>query len=149
MTLNSILGFLSLAGWMAVLAGVGIAISNAAQNCSTRGGIALAGVGLIVGITFFLASAGLVTVGPTQVAVVFQAIGGDPAEGNLWKTPLGPGVHIILPIINEPILYSTAVQTYTMSRVVDEGQLRRADAVEARTRDGQQVLIDVLSAVLH
>ncbi|MBO9309605.1 MAG: prohibitin family protein [Chloroflexi bacterium] len=143
MTLSSILGFLSLAGWMAVLAGVGIAISNAAQNRSTRGGIALAGLGFVVGITFFLASSGLVIVGPTQVAVVFQSIGGDPEEGNLWKTPLGPGVHIIFPIINEPILYSTAVQTYTMSRTVDEGQLRRADAVEARTRDGQQVLIDV------
>jgi prohibitin 2 len=143
MTLNSILGFLSLAGWLAVLAGVGIAISNAAQNRPTRGGIALASLGLVVGIVFFLASSGLVTVGATQVAVVFQSIGGDPEEGNLWKTPLGPGVHIILPIINEPILYTTAVQTYTMSRTTDEGQLRRADAVEARTRDGQQVLIDV------
>lgn len=143
MTLNSILGFLSLAGWLAVLAGVGIAISNAAQNRPTRGGIALAGMGLLTGVIFFLASAGLVTVSATQVAVVFQAIGGDPEEGNLWKTPLGPGVHIILPIINEPILYPTVVQTYTMSRVTDEGQVRRADAVEARTRDGQQVLIDV------
>ncbi|PJF36966.1 MAG: hypothetical protein CUN49_02710 [Candidatus Thermofonsia Clade 1 bacterium] len=143
MTLSSILGFLSLAGWLAVLAGVGIAISNAAQNRPTRGGVALALLGLVVGVAFFLASSGLVTVGATQVAVVFQAIGGDPAEGNLWKTPLGPGVHIILPIINEPILYTTAVQNYTMSRVVDEGQIRRADAVEARTRDGQQVLIDV------
>lgn len=143
MTLTSIMGFLSLAGWMAVLAGAGIAISNAAQNRPTRGGIALAAFGLVVGVVFFLASTGLVTVGATQVAVVFQSIGGDPEEGNLWKTPLGPGVHIIMPIINEPILYTTAVQTYTMSRVMDEGQARRADAVEGRTRDGQQVLIDV------
>ncbi len=143
MTLTSIMGFLSLAGWMAVLAGAGIAISNAAQNRPTRGGIALAAFGLVVGVVFFLASTGLVTVGATQVAVVFQSIGGDPEEGNLWKTPLGPGVHIIMPIINEPILYTTAVQTYTMSRVTDEGQVRRADAVEGRTRDGQQVLIDV------
>jgi hypothetical protein len=63
MTLNSILGFLSLAGWMAVLAGVGIAVSNAAQNRPTRGGIALASLGLVVGVVFFLASSGLVTVG--------------------------------------------------------------------------------------
>ncbi|MFN7211015.1 MAG: hypothetical protein ACK4P1_11610, partial [Aggregatilineales bacterium] len=69
MTLNSILGFLSLAGWLAVLAGVGIAISNAAQNRPTRGGIALASIGLLTGVIFFLASAGLVTVGATQVAV--------------------------------------------------------------------------------
>lgn len=143
MSLTSILGFVALAGWIMVLAGAGIAISNAAQNRPTRGGIALAVIGLLIGILFFIASSGLVQVGPTQVAVIFQAIGGNPANNNLWDTPLGPGTHIIVPIINEPIIYDTSSRTYTMSGQPDEGQIRRADAVEGRTRDGQQVDLDI------
>lgn len=143
MTITSILGFISLLGWLMVLAGGGIAISNMGQNKSSRGGVMLALVGLLLGVVFFAASNGVVQVGPTEVAVVFQSIGGNPVNGNLWETPLGPGVHIIVPIINEPILYSTSVRNYTMSRTVDEGQLRRDDAVQARTRDGQQLDMDV------
>lgn len=143
MSISSILGFISLAGWLIVVAGVALAITNAAQQRSTRGGIMLAAVGLIIGVLFFVASSGVVVVGATEVAVVFQAIGGANQAGSLWPTPLGPGVHIIVPIINEPVIYSTQVRSYTMSSVPDEGQLRRADAVEARTADGQQVSIDV------
>jgi len=143
MTITSILGFISLLGWLMVLAGGGIAISNMGQNKSSRGGVMLAIFGLLIGVVFFAASNGVVQVGPAEVAVVFQSIGGDPAEGNLWPNPLGPGVHIIVPIINEPILYSTFVRNYTMSKTVDEGQVRRDDAVQARTRDGQQIDIDV------
>lgn len=143
MSISSILGFISLAGWLIVVAGVALAITNAAQQRSTRGGVMLAVIGLIVGVLFFVASSGVVVVGATEVAVVFQAIGGAGQAGSLWPTPLGPGVHIIVPIINEPVIYSTEVRSYSMSSSPEEGQLRRADAVEARTADGQQVSIDV------
>jgi regulator of protease activity HflC (stomatin/prohibitin superfamily) len=143
MSISSILGFISLAGWLIVVAGVALAITNAAQQRSTRGGIMLAGIGLLIGILFFVASSGVVVVGATQVAVVFQAIGGGDEAGSLWPNPLGPGVHIIVPIINEPVIYSTEVRSYSMSSAPDEGQLRRTDAVEARTADGQQVSLDV------
>lgn len=143
MSISSVLGFISLAGWLIVVAGVALAITNAAQQRSTRGGIMLAAIGLVIGILFFVASSGVVVVGATQVAVVFQAIGGADQAGSLWPNPLGPGVHIIVPIINEPFIYSTEVRSYSMSSQPEEGQLRRADAVEARTADGQQVSIDV------
>src|SRR5664279_876464 len=143
MTLNSILGFVSLVGWLMVIGGAGIAISNAAQNRSSRPGILLALVGLFVGILFFIASTGLVTVGATEVAVVFQSVGGDPATNSLWPTPLGPGVHIIIPIINTPFIYSTAIQDYTMSKTSNEGAVSGDDSVQVRTSDGQQVYLDV------
>jgi regulator of protease activity HflC (stomatin/prohibitin superfamily) len=143
MSISSVLGFISLAGWLIVVAGVALAITNAAQQRPTRGGIMLAVIGVVIGVLFFIASSGVVVVGATQVAVVFQAIGGADQAGSLWPNPLGPGVHIIVPIINEPSIYSTEVRSYTMSSAVEEGQLRRADAVEARTADGQQVSIDV------
>lgn len=143
MNLTSILGLLSLAGWALLLAGAGLAITNMAQNRPARGGLVLAVLGLIVGVVFFIASSGLVQVGATQVAVVFQAIGGNPDNNNLWERPLGPGVHIIVPIVNEPILYSTEVRNYTMSKSSRDGNLSGDDSVQARTRDGQQVDIDI------
>src|SRR5512135_2886570 len=114
MDISTLLGFLSLVGWVMVIAGAGIAISNATQNRTVRPGIMLALVGVLVGVIFFAASAGLVLVGPTEVAVVFQSVGGDASTNSLWPTPLGPGVHIIVPIINQPIKYSTEVRNYTM-----------------------------------
>src|SRR5258707_6098227 len=143
MTLNSILGFVSLVGWLMVIGGAGIAISNVAQNRSGRPGILLALVGLVVGILFFIASTGLVTVGATEVAVVFQSVGGDPTTNSLWPVPLGPGVHIIVPVINEPFIYSTEIQNYTMSKTSNEGAQGGDDSVAVRTQDGQQVYLDV------
>ncbi len=142
MNLSSLLGFLSLAGWVMMIAGAGIAISNAAQNRNARPGVGLALIGLLVGVLFFMASSGLVEVGANEVAVIFQRIGGDPATNSLWPRPLGPGVHIIVPILNEPTIYSTRTLNYTMSGKTSEGQVQGNDAVEARTKDGQEVFVD-------
>jgi regulator of protease activity HflC (stomatin/prohibitin superfamily) len=142
MGLTGILGFISLAGWIALLAGAGLAISNAAQNRSARGGISLAIFGLFVGVLFFVFSSGLVEVGPTQIAVVFQQLGGNAATKSLTD-PLGPGVHIVIPIVNQVTIYSTEGRTYTMSKVSDEGQHLGDDAISARTSDGQQVDVDL------
>src|SRR5258708_493160 len=129
MTLSSILGFVSLAGWLMLIAGAGIAITNISQNRSGRPGILLAAAGLVVGLLFFVASTGLVEVGATEVAVVFQSVGGNPATNGLWPNPLQPGVHIIVPIINQPYIYSTEIQTYTMSKTPSEGQIAGDDSV--------------------
>src|SRR5258708_34771175 len=106
MTLSTVLGFVSLAGWLMVIAGAAIAITNASQNRSGRPGIFLAAVGLVVGLLFFIASTGLVEGGATQVAVVFQSVGGDPATNGLWPNPPQPGGHILLPTINQTYVYS-------------------------------------------
>jgi regulator of protease activity HflC (stomatin/prohibitin superfamily) len=143
MGLNSILLFLALLGALMVIGGIGIAVSNAAQNRPAQPGIVLALIGLVVGLVFFIAGTGVVTVDATEVAVVFQSIGGDPANGSLWASPLGPGVHIITPFINTPTIYSTVNQTYTMSKTPSEGQVQGDDAVTVLTSDGQTVQLDV------
>src|SRR5215470_16468948 len=143
MGLGAVLLFIALLGGLMLIGGFGIAISNSAQNRPAQPGIVLALIGLVVAIVFFVAGTGVVTVEPTQVAVVFQSIGGDPANGSLWTAPLGPGVHVIVPFINEPIIYSTAIQTYTMSKTSAEGQVAGDDAVTVLTNDGQQVFIDI------
>ncbi|HVO42047.1 MAG TPA: prohibitin family protein [Aggregatilineales bacterium] len=143
MTITSLLGFLSLVGWLAVVGGAVIAIANASQNRSARPGVMLALIGVVVGVLFFFASAGLVEIAPNEVGVVFQQIGGDPATHSLWPQPLGPGIHIILPIINQVTIYSTESQNYTMAQNSNEGQVKGDDSVAARTQDGQQAAVDI------
>jgi regulator of protease activity HflC (stomatin/prohibitin superfamily) len=143
MGLSSLLSFISFIGLIMLLAGGVIAVSNMAQNRNARGGVALALIGLVVAALFYIASVGLVEVTSTQVAVVYQRIGGDPARNSLWPNTLRSGVHIIAPVINEPIIYSIETRNYTMSSSADEGQRRGDDAVEARTSDGQLVKVDV------
>jgi regulator of protease activity HflC (stomatin/prohibitin superfamily) len=143
MSISGILGFLALIGLIMAVAGAGLAISGVSQGKSSRPGIGLAIVGTLIAIVFFIASSGLIQVGPTQVAVVYQSVGGDPTTNSLWATPLRPGVHIIPPIITEVFYYSTEARNYTMSRTSSEGQVRGDDAIAARTRDGQQVFVDV------
>ncbi len=142
MNVSTLLGFISLAGWVMVIAGAAIAISNAAQNRNGRPGVLLALAGLLIGVLFFVISQGVVEVGPNQVAVVFQRIGGDPKTSSLWPQPLKPGIHIITPIINEATVYSTRTLNYTMVGKVNEGAVSGNDAVEARTKDGQEVYVD-------
>lgn len=143
MDLSSLLGFVSIAGWILAIAGGAIAVNSMSQRHNSRPGILLAIAGVIVGAIFFLLSNSLVLVGATQVAVVFQSVGGDPATNSLWPTPLGPGVHIVMPIINQPFIYSTEVRTYTMSKTPSEGAVSGDDSVSALTADGQQIYIDV------
>lgn len=142
MSLTSLLSFVALAGVLMVLGGALIAGSNMTQNRSPRGGLGLAGIGLIIAVVFFIASSGLVAISATEVAVVYQQLG-----GKLWEEPLGPGVHVILPIINQTTIYSTQTRNYTMSATNNEGSRAGDDAVEARTADGQLVRVDV--AILY
>jgi prohibitin 2 len=147
MNLSSLLGLIALVGFIVAGLGVVLLVSNnlSPQNQKKSGGPAgiLIAAGLVIGVLFFTASSGLVEVGPSEVAVVFQRIGGDPKNNSLWPEPLGPGIHIITPIINEPTLYSTERQNYTMARNSVEGQRAGDDAIEGRTSDGQVVRIDV------
>lgn len=143
MGLPSLFSFISFIGLIILLAGGVIAVSSLSQNRSARGGVALAIVGLIVALLFYVGSAGLVEVTSTQVAVVYQRIGGNAATNSLWPNTLRAGVHIIAPIINEPIIYSVETRNYTMSTTSDEGSRRGDDAIEARTSDGQLVKVDV------
>jgi regulator of protease activity HflC (stomatin/prohibitin superfamily) len=147
MNLSSLLGLIALVGFIVAGLGVVLFVSNsvAPQNQRKSGGPAgaLIVLGLVIGALFFTASSGLVEVGPSEVAVVFQRIGGDPKNNSLWPEPLGPGIHIITPIINEPTIYSTERQNYTMARSMNEGQRQGDDSIEGRTSDGQVVKIDV------
>ncbi len=52
------------------------------------------------------------------------------------------GLNFAIPFWQNVELFDTRLQEYTMSAVSDEGALRRDDALDAPTSDGQQVKVD-------
>lgn len=127
------IGGLAIAGF-----GVFMVFQAVSRNDSARSGVMVTLVGVLIAFVFFLIGAGLIEVQANEVAVVFNSL-----NGNLTETPLGPGLHVIIPGVQQATIYSTAQQEYTMAGEVSEGAISGDDAVVALTSDGQKVIIDV------
>jgi regulator of protease activity HflC (stomatin/prohibitin superfamily) len=136
-SISSIIQVLALGAFLIGFAGIALVVAASSQNRSPRGGVMLAAVGIVLGVIFMLVSQGLLVVEPTQRAVVFNALRGD------LEDPRGSGVHIIIPGVQQVYIYPINQQTYLMSDTANDGARPGADAVEARSVDGQQVRLDV------
>jgi prohibitin 2 len=79
----------------------------------------------------------LLTVGAGQRAVLFSLRGGTLSR------QLGEGTHLIVPFLQRAILYDVRTQTYTMSEVNWEGEVRGDDSLPALTSDGQVVNVEI------
>lgn len=66
----------------------------------------------------------------------------DRGRGVLPYT-LKEGINFTIPFWQHATLLDARLQEYTMSATADEGALRRDDALDAPTSDGQQVKVDV------
>ena len=135
--ISAFLSGISLLGFLIIILSVIVVVVSLARGASARGGIALASVGVVLFVVFNLFSQGVIVVQPTEAAVVFQTISGELLE------PRQPGTSIIVPILQEAVIYPTNRQQYTMSGIFDEGQLDGNDAVRSRTKDGQEVSMDI------
>lgn len=114
-----------------------LAIARASQ------GRPLKGIGpfvislFVLSLVVFFVSMGLVFIEPDQRGVIISPY--DPK--GYRASALGPGLHWIIP--GERVArYSISRQTYTMSAVASEGNVTGDDSIRARTKDGQEVLID-------
>jgi regulator of protease activity HflC (stomatin/prohibitin superfamily) len=79
----------------------------------------------------------MVFVQPTERGVVISAL-----DEGVRDEALEPGLHWIVPFLENAIMYPISRQTYTMSIAHSEGAIAGDDSVEARTSDGQIVKID-------
>ncbi len=70
-------------------------------------------------------------------AVIFSLTSG------VWEGQYDEGFHFLLPVVERPILYDVRTQTYSMSRVHWEGEVRGDDSLSALTADGQTVSVDI------
>jgi len=137
MGIDGLAQILALAFFLAGFAGVAIVVTALSQGRSARRGALLTGVGIVGGLIFLVVSQGLVVVGATERLVVFNTISGD------LENPRGPGIHIIIPGLQQTTTYPVNQQTYTMSDSTNEGNLVGADAIRARSIDGQEVRVDI------
>lgn len=137
MGISSVLGALSLLGFLLFLGGVAIVVLSASQGRPVRNGIVLAIVGVVAGIIFSVVSQGILIIQPDEVAVVFNTV-----NGNL-EQPRRAGTSIVIPVIQQVTIYPIRQQQYTMSDTATEGAIQGQDAVSARTVDGQEVRLDL------
>lgn len=138
MALVSIIGVLAAAGWLAVIGVIALVVARGARGRPMGGGWALVLGTLAVAIVLSVVAAGLVFIEPNERGVVVTAVG----EGGIRPVALTPGLHWVVPFAESVIPYTISRETYTMSIAAEEGQRAGDDSVEARTSDGQVVLVD-------
>jgi regulator of protease activity HflC (stomatin/prohibitin superfamily) len=79
----------------------------------------------------------LVFIQPDERGVVITA-----AAPGYRQDALEPGLRFVIPFVENVRTYPISRQTYTMSTAVGEGQVVGDDSISARSKDGQEVLID-------
>jgi regulator of protease activity HflC (stomatin/prohibitin superfamily) len=124
-------------GWLIAI-GLGVlALTRAGRNQNSKGIGSTAVVVLVVAAILSTLGAGLVYVESSERGVVRTI-----RAGGVRPDPLAPGLHWIVPVVEQVVTYSISNQTYTMSAIVGEGQVQNDDSIRARTKDGQEVIID-------
>lgn len=125
---------------LAVLVAVGLgvlALTRAGRNQSAKGigtsALLLLGLAAILGVL----GMGLVYVESTERGVVRTV-----RAGGVRPEALEPGLHWIVPVVEQMVPYSISNQNYTMSVAPGEGQRQGDDSIRARTKDGQEVILD-------
>jgi regulator of protease activity HflC (stomatin/prohibitin superfamily) len=123
--------------WLVAI-GLGVlALTRAGRNQNSKGIGSTAVVVLVFAAILTTLGAGLVYVESSERGVVRTA-----RAGGVRPDPLAPGLHWIVPVVEQVVTYSISNQTYTMSAVSGEGQVQGDDSIRVRTKDGQEVIID-------
>ena len=138
MNFSGLLGIVAILAFGVGILGVAFAFTLASQGRSARSGVTLAAVGFVSGVVLFVVSSGILIVQPARAAVIVNVISGE-----LKEPPQGPGTTIIIPGLQEYIIYPTDQREYTMSGTSSEGRIQGNDALEALTEDGQKVRLDI------
>jgi regulator of protease activity HflC (stomatin/prohibitin superfamily) len=129
----------SLAGfaWLGVVVLGVLAVIRASRNQSAKGIGSTVIVVIVLAAILSTLGAGLVYVESSERGVVKTV-----RAGGVRSEALPPGLHWILPVVEQVVTYSISNQTYTMSSVALEGQVQGDDSIRARTKDGQEVILD-------
>jgi regulator of protease activity HflC (stomatin/prohibitin superfamily) len=138
MNIASVMQGVSVVAWLAFIAVLGMTLVRSSRNQSAKGLTSLMVVLLVAAILLTSVGAGLVFLQADQYGVVISAF----QPKGYRPDPLGPGLHWIVPFLENVRTYSIARQTYTMSIAPGEGNKAGDDSIDARTKDGQQVLVD-------
>jgi len=138
MNIASVLQGLSTFSWLVVIGIVVLAVVRASRAKPLKGAVSIVIGTAVFALLLTTLSAGLVFLQADQYGIVISAL--QPT--GYRTTPLSPGLHWVVPFLENVKSYSIAKQTYTMATTNGEGQVTGDDSIQARTKDGQQVFID-------
>ena len=79
----------------------------------------------------------LLIVQPGYEAVIFNRLVGTEMSAR------SEGIHLLIPVLQFPVLYDVRTQTYNMTSQTEERTTRIADSLTALTADGQRVDLDI------
>jgi regulator of protease activity HflC (stomatin/prohibitin superfamily) len=138
MNIADFFGFLAAFAWLALVGVVLFVVARATRQQSIRGAGVMVVVTFILAVVLTTVAAGLVFIEPQERGVVLSAL-----DQQGYRTEaLQPGLRWVVPFFEQVVRYPISRQTYTMSIAPNEGSVRGDDSVEARTADGQKVLVD-------
>jgi regulator of protease activity HflC (stomatin/prohibitin superfamily) len=138
MNIASVLQGLATFSWLIVVGIIILAVVRASRAKPLKRAVSMVIGAVIFSLLLTAVSAGLVFLQADQVGIVISAF-----QPNGYRTqPMGPGLHWIIPFVENVKSYSIAKQTYTMAAAAGEGQVQGDDSIQCRTKDGQQVFID-------
>jgi regulator of protease activity HflC (stomatin/prohibitin superfamily) len=138
MNIASVLQGLATFSWLLVIGIIVLAVVRASRAKPLKGAVSLVIGAVVFSVALTTLSAGLVFLQADQIGVVISAI-----QPNGYRPdPVGPGLHWVVPFVENVQVYSKAKQTYTMATAATEGSVQGDDSIQCRTKDGQQVFID-------
>ena len=138
MNIASALKGVATLSWLAVVGIIVLAVIRASRAKPLKGAVSMVIGTAVFALVLTTVSAGLVFLQADQYGIVISAL--QPT--GYRTTPLSPGLHWVVPFLENVQPYSIAKQTYTMATTTGEGQVAGDDSIQARTKDGQQVFID-------
>jgi regulator of protease activity HflC (stomatin/prohibitin superfamily) len=138
MNIASVLQGLATFSWLLVVGIIVLAVIRASRAKPLKGATWMVIGTVVFSLLLTTVSAGLVFLQADQYGIVISAI--QPT--GYRPQPLAPGLHWVVPFLENVQPYSIAKQTYTMATTSGEGQVVGDDSIQARTKDGQQVFID-------
>jgi regulator of protease activity HflC (stomatin/prohibitin superfamily) len=129
----------SVLGWVVILGVIAYVFLRTFLG-KGKGGLSFVWLILVVvlGVALMTAGNGLVYINPEERGVVLSAL----SPTGYRTVELQPGLRWVVPYFETVRRYPISRQTYTMSIVTGEGQVRGDDSILARTVDGQEVTID-------
>ena len=138
MNIASVLQGLATFSWLLVVGIIVLAVIRASRARPLTGATWMVIGTVIFSLLLTSVSAGLVFLQADQYGIVISAL-----QPTGYRTqPLGPGLHWVVPFLENVQPYSIAKATYTMATSTGEGQVIGDDSIQARTKDGQQVFLD-------
>lgn len=138
MNIASLISILASLAWVAAVAVLVVVLVQASRSRPLRSAGTIIGALVILAVLLSTVSSGLVFINPEERGVVISAV----APNGYRQQALEPGLRWIIPFAESVVRYPISKQTYTMSIAPEEGQIQGDDSIEARTADGQKVLVD-------